>query len=663
MIMSAVLDENLEQQPIGSPPPVVVVGTGPVGIRFVEELLQRQPGAAVVIYGNEPWEPYNRVRLAGLLTGETSFAGIQNPLQLAAGNRVLQQHNCAVIAIDRARRHIVDRLGRVQAYSQLLLATGSRPHIPNIAGVQQGGIFTFRNLNDAQELVARRTRCRRAVVLGGGLLGLEAARGLQKFNTQVVVIEHAPRLMAQQLDDESAELLRAHMMSFGIQVVLGDSVKRVVGTGVIEAVELRSGRIIDCDTLVIATGIQPNLELAREADIAVGRGIRVNDRMQTSDEYIYAVGECVEHRERIYGLAAPGFEQAAVAAHQIAGGESHYAGSQAATRLKVAGVSVFSAGRTGERDALAELHTLNWRAYNSGEYRKILLKRNRLAGVIAYGDWDESSRVQEAVQHGRYIWFWQRRRFHRQGKLWAAQQAADVNAWPASAIVCQCTNVTRGTLSKAFAAGHCSVEALRTQTGAASVCGSCRPLLAELAGGQSLTAEAGSLTLLWGGGLASLLALLIVLAPAIPYAGSVQVELRLDTLWRDALIKQISGFSLLALGLLVSLISLRKRVRRVSFGSFSRWRSLHVLLGILAVLTLVAHTGLRLGHQLNAYLMLTFVSLLLVGGLASGVTGLQHRLPREFAQQSRSLSLWAHILLIWPLPVLLGFHILKVYWF
>jgi nitrite reductase (NADH) large subunit len=661
--MSAVLEENMLHSDLQTSAPVVVVGTGPVGIRFVEELLKRNPHTPITLYGNEPWEPYNRVRLAGLLTGELNFAGIQNPLKLPGQHQVVQHHNCEIVSIDLESKQVCDRLGRRQTYSQLVLATGSSPHIPNIEGIGQRGVFTFRNLDDAQRLMARRTRSRHAVVLGGGLLGLEAARGLQKHHTEVTVIEHATRLMAQQLDDEAADLLRERLLSLGMQVVLADSVKRVNGDAYISGVELRSGRRIACDTLLIATGIRPNLTLARDAGVAVGRGIRVNDQMQTSDHSVFAIGECAEHRDRIYGLVAPGLEQAAVAAHCIAGGTSHYGGSQATTRLKVVGMSVFSAGRTGEGDVPAQLRTVSWRSYDSSRYRKLLFRRNRLVGVIAYGDWEETGRLQESVQHARRIWPWQLQRFRRHGRVWPEQTAADVRDWPAAAVVCQCTNTTRGTLSAAVQAGYCTLEALCAHTGAGSVCGSCKPLLADLTGGAPLAAETGSRALVWTAVLSLLAALAMLLSPPIPVVHSVQVALRWDLLWRDGLFKQVSGFSLLGLGVLVSLISLRKRTERICFGGFSTWRVVHVLLGTLAAATLLAHTGLRLGYQLNLYLMLSFIGLLLAGAIAGGVIGLQHALPRGLAKRGRDLSLWLHIVLLWPLPALLGFHILKTYWF
>lgn len=659
--MSAVLQETLVTPAARDQAPIVVVGTGPVGIRVVEELLKREPTAHILVYGDEPGEPYNRVRLSSLLSGEINLPGILNPLRLPDDHRVVQHQDCEVVAIDRARRVITDRTGTTQHYSKLVLATGSRPRIPVIEGIDKQGIFTFRNLDDAQQLMARRSR--RAVVVGGGLLGLEAARGLQRYYTEVFVIEHANRLMAQQLDEGAAELLRERMLALHVRVVLSDSVKRVLGDASVAGVELRSGRDIPCDTLVVATGIRPNIELARDAGLSVGRGIRVNDQMQTSDPHIYAVGECAEHRDQVYGLVAPGLEQAGVAAHCIHGGESRYPGSQAATRLKVAGVKVFSIGCTGEGEVTSLLRTLVFRGADSRGYRKLLLRRNRVVGAIAYGDWPEINRVQEAVQHTRYIWPWQQRRFLKTGRLWPEQAAADVADWPAGAVVCQCTNVTRGTLSQAIQAGHGSVEALCAHTGASSVCGSCKPLVAELAGAQEVAAEPGSRTLLWTAIVTLVAALAFLLSPAIPFPDSVQVPLRWDLLWRDSLLKQISGFTLLGIGALVSIISLRKRLTRFSFGAFAGWRLVHVLLGTLAVITLIGHTGLRLGYNLNLLLMLDFLALLLVGAAASGVIGLQQILPRARARRTREVSLWLHILLLWPLPALLGFHIFKTYWF
>jgi len=661
--MAAVLKQFIEQQDVQSNPPVVVIGTGPVGIKFVEELLKKAPDTPVVIYGNEPWEPYNRVRLSNLLTGEIDFESIQNPLKTKADSNISQYHNCEITLIDPENRTVTDETGRVQFYSKLVIATGSTPHIPSIPGIEKSGIYTFRNLDDAQNLIARRTRSRHAVILGGGLLGIEAAHGLKKHNTSVTIIDHSSHLMFQQLDEDAGELLHEHLIRSGLRVILKDSVKRVIGDNDIKFLELRSGRKIACDTLVISAGIKPNIDLALNAGIYVGRGIRVNDLMQTNSEDIYAIGECAEHRGKVYGLVAPGFEQAAIAAHSISGGQSSYTGSQVSTRLKVIGVNVFSVGDISEGDITQKLKILTWKSSDNTCYRKIIMRRNKLIGAIAYGQWSESNRVQESVLHTRHVWPWQIKRFYKTGNLWPDADISSVVDWPASAIVCQCTNTNRGTLSEAISAGSCSVQQLCEKTGASSVCGSCKPLLTEMLGAKTIEPEPGKRSLVVSGAISLIVALLLFFAPAIPYPDTVQLTVKWDQLWRSELIKQISGYTLLGFSVLLAIISLRKRIKPVTLGKFTSWRVIHVVMGLLAIATLIAHTGLRLGDNLNLYLMLSFTGLILAGAVASGSIGLQHLLPRVLAQRTRALSIWSHIILLWPLPALLGFHILKGYWY
>ena len=644
--------------------PVVIVGTGPVGIRTAREILQRNPRQSIVLFGGEPWQPYNRVRLSSVLAGETTVDAIQNPLTVASESDVVQRHNCPVVRIDRDNRRVLDARGHFQPYADLVLATGSSPHIPNIPGLDKKGVFTFRDLNDTQYLIARRTRSRHIVVLGGGLLGLEAARGLHHDHTEVTVVDHARTLMSRQLDDEAAERLREYVLSLGIRVLLNDGIARVTGETTVTGIRLQSGREVRCDTLVIATGIKPNIQLALDAGIAVGRGIRVDDRMCTSDPYVFAVGECAEHRGMVYGLAGPGLEQAAVAAHCLFGDRSRYRGSLATTRLKVVGAVVFSAGRTGIDEPAGQLRSAIYRDTTAGAYRKVLIARGRLAGAVAMGDWPEMNRVQESINKQRRIWPWQLKRFRTTGRLWPEEESEQVSLWPAGATVCQCTGVTRGRLSQAIDTGCGTVDALAKCTGASTVCGSCKPLLGELLGGHTKPGpETGHAVLTWSAVASLILILAFLLLPNIPYADTVQLSLHWDVLWRDALFKQFSGFALLGLGVFISLISLRKRIRRFSLGAFSGWRIVHVTAGVLVAATLVAHTGLRLGYSLNLLLMLAFVGLLLVGGVAGGAIGLQHVLPRKLVRRTREIALQLHIWLLWPLPALLGFHVFKTYWF
>jgi nitrite reductase (NADH) large subunit len=649
-------------EPADQANPVVIIGAGPAGIQIAQELLKRDPSRAIVLYGDEPWEPYQRVQLSALLMGEIGWGAIENRLRLPSGHRVLQQHHCAVAAIDRVRRCVRDEYGREQRYSRLILATGSRPHVPAIPGMERSGVFTFRNLSDVERLMARSVRSRHTVVLGGGLLGLEAARALARHSTTVTLLQHAPRLMNRQLDEAAATLLQRHVEALGIEVVLDDGVREVNGNQSVKALRLLSGRQLECDTLVLATGIVPNTRLALDAGLSVGRGIRVDDRMVTTDPDIFAVGECAEHRGQVFGLVAPGLEQAAVAAHNLSGGHAIYQGSAAATHLKVVGLPVFSIGETGDEENPAEHRTQTWMRSGSSQYRKIILRNGRLVGAIGIGDWPEAA-VQEAVIHRRRLGPLVQWRFRQHGQLWSEAGQDGVAFWPAATTVCNCATISRGRLTEAVAGGCQSIECLVETTGAGRVCGSCRPLLAELVGTQAQPMTvAGRRTLLW----ASIASLLVLAAFYLPGGfrelGSAQGGLWPQRLWTDGFWRQVSGYTLLSLGLLALLLSLRKRWSRLVFGDFGIWRVLHVVLGLSILGVLVLHTGLRLGNNFNFLLLASFFLLTKLGSLASAVVAVETR-PTRASRRWKQWSTLAHIVLTWPLPALLGFHILSVYYF
>jgi nitrite reductase (NADH) large subunit len=438
----------------------------------------------------------------------------------------------------------------------------------------------------------------------------------------------------------------------------------VLGTARVQGLVLQSGLHITCDTVIVATGIRPNTELARDARIAWGRGIRVDDNMRTSVTDVYAIGECAEHRGRVYGLVGPGLEQAGVAISHITGAPGEYRGSLASTRLKVAGCSVFSMGPMGAAEERRGERRYHYRDPDSGAYRTLLIHRNRLHGVVAIGPWADTARVQSAVAEKALVWPWQLWRFQRGGSLWPAEAVSGVSAWPAGALVCQCRSVSRGELSDALAGGACSVEQLRHCTGASSVCGSCKPLLEQLVG-SSRPEPVPMHRWLLGGALLSLLgALAFLLLPRLPYADTVQHAWHWDMLWRDGLLKQISGFTVLGLFALGLLLSPRKRLQKLqSWGRFDVWRIAHIGLGLLVMVALLAHTGLRLGSGLNAVLMVSFVATLLLGAISTGVISLEHRIGGALAARLRRQSVWWHILWFWPVPVALGFHILKGYWY
>jgi len=501
------------------------------------------------------------------------------------------------------------------------------------------------------------------VVLGGGLLGLEAARALSRHATSVTLLQHAPRLMNRQLDEPAAQQLKQHLEQLGIRILLDNGVREVLGSQSIKAVRLLSGEELACDTLVLTTGIRPNVQLALDAGLSVGRGIRVDDRMLTSDPDIYAIGECAEHRGQVFGLVAPGLEQAAVAAHNLTGGSARFETPVSATHLKVVGLPVFSVGATGDDENPAEQRMQVYTRPAAGIYRKIILHNGRLVGAIGIGDWPEAAAVQEAVVHQRRIGPLVQWRFRQQGQLWSESGQDSVAFWPAAATVCNCAAVSRGRLTEAVNGGCRRIECLVEHTGAGRVCGSCRPLLAELVGTQAQPqAVPGRRTLLW----ASMASLLVLLAFYLPGGfrelASAQSGVWPQRLWTDGFWRQVSGYTLLTLGLTALLLSLRKRWSRFTFGDFGFWRVAHTILGLGMLGVLILHTGLRLGNNFNFLLLGSFFLLTKLGSLAGATVAVEAR-PTRASRRWKQWSTLAHIVLAWPLPVLLTFHILSVYYF
>ncbi len=641
--------------------PVVIVGSGPVGVRTVQELLRLNPFQEIVIYGDEPYEPYNRVRLTQILAGHSTWADIFNSLRLPETDNLIKRYNCPITEIDANAKTVTDCHGNKQPYSNLVLAVGSRPHVPNIDGVDLQGVYTLRDMSDVQHLAARRVRTRKTLVIGGGLLGIEAARALQRSHTEVSIIQHGSRLMSNQLDEKASGMIREHLISLGIKVYLRDGVQEVLGDRLVSGVRLRSGKELEFDTVVLATGITPNTLLARKLGLSVGRGIRVDDQLRTSNPFIYAVGECTEHRGKVYGLVAPGLEQASVAAYSILNRKASYLGSIAAAHLKVVGENVFSIGEVTEND-ISNLDRTYEFTRSNGAYRKLVVRRGRLVGAVSIGEWSELSRVQEAVTHQRRVWPWQVLRFKKQGDLWLPQEAQDIHQWPATATVCNCTGVTRGALSAAIQGGCKSVNDLAQCTGASSVCGSCKPKLSQMLGQNAEPiVEKGRLGVIVSSILAALVTLMIAFVPSIGFSDSVQSGRHISELWRDGFYKQVTGFTLLGLSVLALIMSLRKRIKKFTAINFGLWRALHAVLGLTAVAVLIFHTGLSLGSHLNFALMMCFMGIMLVGAIAGAVTVYESRNPSLAIGRWRRCATWAHIFLFWPLPVLLGAHVLKTY--
>jgi NAD(P)H-dependent nitrite reductase small subunit len=365
---------------------LVIVGNGMAGMRAVEELLKHAPDAyEIVVFGAEPHGNYNRILLSPVLAGEKKPEEIiiHSP-EWYAEHGVTLHAGDPVVSIDRRRRLVKSSRGVEVRYDRLLLATGSVPIVLPIPGANLPGVITFRDLEDVEVMVKAAARGRRAVVIGGGLLGLEAANGLRLRGMGVTVVHLLDTLMERQLDSSAAALLRASLMSRGIAFKMPAQTTELLGDERIRAVRFKDGSEIPADLVVMAVGVRPNIELARAAGLQCERGVLVDDTLQTFDPAIYAVGECVQHRKVTFGLVAPLWEQARVCAMHLAErGVSRYRGSLPATQLKVTGIELYSAG---EFHGTEHEEDIVLRDPGRSVYKRLIVRDNKLRGAVLFGD-------------------------------------------------------------------------------------------------------------------------------------------------------------------------------------------------------------------------------------------------------------------------------------
>jgi nitrite reductase (NADH) large subunit len=364
---------------------LVVVGNGMAAMRAVEELLAREPSRyAITVVGAEPQANYNRIQLSSLLAGEMTLDEIMiNPMQWYEQNGIRLLAGRPATAIDtRSKTVLVD--DEPLSYDKLLLGTGSRPLAPPVPGLELEGVRAFRDVADADAMIEAARRHKRAVVIGGGLLGLEAAWGLKRRGMEVAVVHLMPTLMERQLDITAGELLRSALEARGISFFTKADTEEIEGDERVEGVRLVDGRMIEADFVVLAIGIRPNIEIARAAGLQVNRGILVGDDMCTSDPSIFAVGECIEHNGQVFGLVAPIWEQAKVCGARLAGDQrSVYEPPPVFTSLKITGIDVFSAGALAASDEADEEITLH--DAQRGIYKKLILRGERIVGSVLYG--------------------------------------------------------------------------------------------------------------------------------------------------------------------------------------------------------------------------------------------------------------------------------------
>lgn len=382
---------------------LVVVGNGMAATRLVDELMQRALGRySVIVIGAEPRSSYNRVLLSSLLAGEADDEAIElKPRGWWAGRGVTTLYGQSVAAIDREARAVTLANGLRLSYAKLVLATGSQPIRLPKPGMDLPGVCAFRNLADIAAMRENMRPGARAVVIGGGLLGIEAAYGLAKAGVVTTLVHLMDSLMERQLDAPAAALLKRAIQAKGVEVILGADTARVVGRERANGLELVDGRVLPADFIVCAVGVRPDVELARSAGLKVNRGIVVDDGLAASEPGIFALGECAEHRGAVYGLVEPAYEQARVLARRLAGDEkAFYAGSTLATNLKVSGVNVFSAGAFAGGPGA---ETLIFEDEGAGTYKKLVIEDGKLTGAVLFGDTSDALWRLDLIRSGANV--------------------------------------------------------------------------------------------------------------------------------------------------------------------------------------------------------------------------------------------------------------------
>ena len=476
---------------------LVVIGNGMAGARVVEEILRRDPDRfTITMFGDERYGNYNRIQLSGVLGGFTQADGIVlNPLAWYEQNRI--RLHCGVRAerIDRSQQVVVGRprqgaggprsgIELAEPYHKLIIATGSRPFVPPLEGSDKAGVFVFRTIDDCGAISEAAQTAKRAIVIGGGLLGLEAARGLLNHHVEVTIVEVAPHLMIQQLDPASGAILQQKMEALGVHVLVGTQAAKILGDEQVAGIELQDGTQIDAQMVVISCGIRPNSEIAKDSGLAVKRAIVVDDQLCSSDEDIFGVGECVEHRGRVYGLVEPLYEQARVLADLIteANPQARYEGSRLATSLKVMGVDLTSIGEVNLLPQSQPAEVLVHSDPQRGLYRKLVIRDGRLAGAIVLG---------ETASVGMLMRLYKRSDPVPEQPLElllggasaggaGASEDAGVAALDDATEICSCHRVSKGHIVDCVRAGSSSVEAIGQKCKAGTGCGSCQTLVGQL---------------------------------------------------------------------------------------------------------------------------------------------------------------------------------------
>lgn len=454
---------------------LVVIGNGMAGVRAVEEVLKINPDQfEITIFGCEPHPNYNRIQLSTVLQGGTTVRDITlNDWSWYETNRIHLFTDEAVLSIDTGKQIVLTDKQRMVAFDKLIIATGSNPFMLPLPGADKEGVTAFRNIKDCEKMMEYSKKYRKAAVIGGGLLGLEAARGLLNLGMEVDVIHIYDYLMERQLDRTAGKLLQKELEAQGMNFLLQKNTAEILGRKRVTGLKFKDGSKIKADLVVMAVGIKPNVSLAQAAGIPVNRGIIVNDFLETGVTNVFAVGECAEHRGIAYGLVAPLYQQGQVLARRICGMDAApYQGSVLSTQLKVSGVEVFSAGKINE-DENTKVYKMydDWR----GVYKKVLIEDGKITGAVLFGDTQDGNKLLNFIKNEANV------EEYLQSDSNEAPQISGVQSMADEELICGCNGVTKGAIIEAIQTqGLTTVEQVKGCTNASRSCGGCKSLVQDL---------------------------------------------------------------------------------------------------------------------------------------------------------------------------------------
>ena len=457
---------------------LVMIGNGMAGIRTIEEILERANDLYdITVIGKEPYPNYNRIMLSNILQNKmTVEETIMNPYEWYEEHDIKLITNDPVVDVDRANQNVTTANGIEVAYDKLIFATGSKAFVIPVPGSTLPSVIGWRTIDDTEQMMNIAKTKKKAIVIGGGLLGLECARGLLDQGMEVTVLHLAEWLMEMQLDRKAGNMLKADLEKQGMKFEMQANTTEILGEDDVEGVKLADGREIPTDLVVMAVGIRPYTEVAKESGLDVNRGIVVNDVMQTSDSNVYAVGECAEHNGKVYGLVAPLYEQGKVLADHLTNKETNgYKGSTTFTSLKVSGCDLYSAGQIVENAEIKGIEIFNSVDNN---YKKIFLKDGNVVGAVLYGDIDDGSRFYNMMKKGESTEDYTLVSLLTQGGEEASLSIADMAD---DETICGCNGVDKGTIVNAITEnGFTTVEEVTAKTKAGNSCGKCKPQIAQI---------------------------------------------------------------------------------------------------------------------------------------------------------------------------------------